>query len=130
VPGTPVLAHPPPCSHLPEIQRHLRPPRLPAGCTSGGRHSCGGRYLLASTDTFSSEHTRWVFDRFYGWLVPSLTEDQFSTIHHFVRKKSAHVTEYLCFPATSIAACAVIAKGGAGRGALGTLLRRRIFRPG
>src|SRR2546430_9168477 len=29
-------------------------------------------------------------------LVPSLTEDQFSTIHRFIRK-SAHVTEYFVF---------------------------------
>jgi len=37
-----------------------------------------------------------VFEPILRWLVPSLTEDQFSTIHHFVRK-SAHVTEYFVF---------------------------------
>jgi len=30
------------------------------------------------------------------WLDPSLTEDQVSTIHRFIRK-SAHVTEYFVF---------------------------------
>jgi len=30
------------------------------------------------------------------WLVPSLTEDQVSTIHRFIRK-SAHVAEYFVF---------------------------------
>jgi len=30
------------------------------------------------------------------WMIPSLTEDQFLTIHYFVRK-SAHFTEYFVF---------------------------------
>jgi len=37
-----------------------------------------------------------VFEPILRWLVPSLTEDQFSTIHRFIRK-SAHVTEYFVF---------------------------------
>jgi len=49
-----------------------------------------------STDTFSSEHTRWVFEPILRWLDPSLTPNQFELIHHFIRK-SAHFTEYFIF---------------------------------
>jgi VanZ family protein len=49
-----------------------------------------------STDTFSSQHTRWVFEPILRWLVPSLTASQFELIHHFIRK-CAHFTEYFIF---------------------------------
>jgi VanZ family protein len=49
-----------------------------------------------STDTFSAEHTAWVFEPLLRWLIPSLTEHQFHTIHYFIRK-SAHFSEYFVF---------------------------------
>jgi VanZ family protein len=49
-----------------------------------------------STDTFSSEHTAFVLAPVFRWLVPSLTAEQFDTIHHYLRK-SAHFTEYFIF---------------------------------
>jgi VanZ family protein len=89
--------NPRPAPHLPEIQRHLRPPRLPAWVHVWWPALLwAGVIFSASTDTFSSEHTRWVFEPILRWLVPSLTGDQFSTIHRFIRK-SAHVTEYFVF---------------------------------
>ena len=49
-----------------------------------------------STDTFSAEHTASLFEPFFRWLMPSLREDQFRTIHYFIRK-SAHFSEYFVF---------------------------------
>ncbi len=49
-----------------------------------------------SMDTFSSEHTAMVFSPVLHWLVPHLTDDQFDTIHHYLRK-SAHFGEYFIF---------------------------------
>src|SRR5258708_39210520 len=49
-----------------------------------------------STDTFSSEHPRWVFEPILRWLDPSLTANQFELIHLFIRK-CAHFTEYFVF---------------------------------
>src|SRR5690349_24845006 len=49
-----------------------------------------------STDTFSAEHTRWVFEPILRWLDPSLTASQFALIHHIIRK-CAHFTEYFIF---------------------------------
>jgi VanZ family protein len=49
-----------------------------------------------STDTFSSEHTSHFFEPLLRWFIPSLTEDQFDVIHHFIRK-SAHFIEYFIF---------------------------------
>ncbi len=49
-----------------------------------------------STDTFSSEHTGFILGPILRWLIPSLTEDQFDSIHFLIRK-SAHFTEYFVF---------------------------------
>jgi VanZ family protein len=49
-----------------------------------------------STDSFSSEHTATLLSIFVKWLLPHLTENQFSFIHHIIRK-SAHFTEYFIF---------------------------------
>jgi VanZ family protein len=49
-----------------------------------------------STDTFSAEHTASVFEPLLRWLIPSLSEDQFLSIHYFIRK-SAHFSEYFVF---------------------------------
>lgn len=50
----------------------------------------------ASTDTFSSANTGTVLERLLGWLTISITEDQFDSLHHIIRK-SAHFTEYFVF---------------------------------
>jgi VanZ family protein len=52
--------------------------------------------FLASTDSFSSEHTSSVFQPLLRWLLPALTISQFDRIHHLIRK-SAHFTEYFIF---------------------------------
>ena len=49
-----------------------------------------------STDTLSSEHTAWVFEPILRWMIPSLTADQFETVHHVIRK-CAHISEYFVF---------------------------------
>jgi len=49
-----------------------------------------------STDSFSAEHTASVIEPILRWLIPSLTEDQFLSIHYFIRK-SAHFSEYFVF---------------------------------
>jgi len=49
-----------------------------------------------STDTLSSEHTACVFEPILRWMIPSLTADQFETVHHVIRK-CAHISEYFVF---------------------------------
>lgn len=49
-----------------------------------------------STDSFSAEHTASVIEPILRWLISSLTEDQFLSIHYFIRK-SAHFSEYFVF---------------------------------
>ena len=49
-----------------------------------------------STDTLSSEHTAWVLEPILRWMIPSLTADQFETVHHVIRK-CAHISEYFVF---------------------------------
>ena len=55
-----------------------------------------GVIFFMSTDTFSSEHTGSVLEPILRWLIPSLTDERFDTIHYFIRK-SAHFTEYFVF---------------------------------
>jgi VanZ family protein len=55
-----------------------------------------GIIFSMSTDTFSSEHTGGVLEPVLRWLVPSLAEEQFFSIHSFLRK-SAHFSEYFVF---------------------------------
>jgi len=89
--------NPRPAPHLTEIQDRLRPPRVPAWLrTWWPALLWAGVIFSMSTDTFSSEHTAWVFEPILRWMVRSLTEDQFSTIHHYIRK-SAHFAEYFIF---------------------------------
>lgn len=52
--------------------------------------------FVASTDTFSAGHTGAFIEPILHWFVPSLSEEQFETIHFFIRK-SAHFTEYFVF---------------------------------
>lgn len=52
-----------------------------------------GVIFMASTDSFSAQHTGSVLATLLGWLLPNLSADQFEHIHHVVRK-SAHFVEY------------------------------------
>jgi VanZ family protein len=56
----------------------------------------GAVIFLASTDTFSAEHTASVFGAILHWFAPSLSETAFNAIHFYIRK-SAHFTEYFIF---------------------------------
>ena len=49
-----------------------------------------------STDTFSAEHTKWIFEPVLRWLVPGLAQSQYENIHHIIRK-CAHFTEYFVY---------------------------------
>jgi VanZ family protein len=49
-----------------------------------------------STDSFSSEHTKWFFEPVIRWIGPSLAKAQVELIHHYIRK-CAHFTEYFVF---------------------------------
>jgi VanZ family protein len=51
---------------------------------------------LASTDSFSSEHTASVLQPILKWFYPALTTAQFEVIHHLIRK-TAHFCEYFVF---------------------------------
>jgi VanZ family protein len=51
---------------------------------------------MASTDSFSAEHTGSILTPILHWLFPSLTHAQFRTIHFFIRK-AAHFSEYFIF---------------------------------
>ena len=89
--------NPRPAPHLPEIQARVRPPRVPAWLWAWWPVVLWACFIFTmSTDTFSSEHTRWVFEPILRWLDPSLTANQFELIHHFIRK-CAHFTEYFIF---------------------------------
>jgi len=89
--------NPRPAPHLQEIQARLRPPRLPAWLRAWGPALLwAGLIFTMSSDMFSSEHTRWVFEPILRGLVPSLTHRQFELIHHLIRK-CAHFTEYFIF---------------------------------
>ena len=89
--------NPRPAPHLPEIQARLRTPRVPAWLRAWWPALLwAGVIFSMSTDTFSAEHTGSVLEPVMRWLVPSLSEDLFLTIHYFIRK-SAHFTEYFVF---------------------------------
>jgi VanZ family protein len=49
--------------------------------------------FILSTDTFSSDHTSIIIERFLRSFLPHITARQIDTIHFFVRK-TAHLTEY------------------------------------
>lgn len=89
--------NPRPAPHLPEIQARLRPPRVPLWLHAWWPALLwAGVIFSLSTDTFSSEHTASVLEPVLKWMVRSLTDEQFDTIHHLIRK-SAHFTEYFIF---------------------------------
>lgn len=89
--------NPRPAPQLDEIGSRMRPPRSLAWLSAWWPALLwAGLIFTASTDTFSSEHTASVLEPILRWMIRSLTEDQFLTIHHFIRK-SAHFTEYFVF---------------------------------
>jgi VanZ family protein len=89
--------NPRPAPHLPEIQARLRPSRAPAWLRAWWPALLwAGVIFSMSTDTFSAEHTASLIEPILRWMVRSLTENQFSAIHYFIRK-SAHFTEYFVF---------------------------------
>jgi VanZ family protein len=55
-----------------------------------------GVIFSMSTDAFSARHTSAILGPILRWLIPSLTAEQFDTIHFFIRK-CAHFTEYFVF---------------------------------
>jgi VanZ family protein len=89
--------NPRPAPHLPEIQARFRPPRASAWLRAWWPALLwAGVIFTMSTDTFSSEHTASVFEPILRWTIPSLTADQFESIHRVIRK-CAHFTEYFVF---------------------------------
>lgn len=97
MPELPPWRNPRPAPQLPEIRAHLRPPRAPAWLRAWWPALLwAGVIFSMSTDTFSAEHTAWVFEPILRWMIPSLTADQFETVHHVIRK-CAHFTEYFVF---------------------------------
>ena len=89
--------NPRPAPHLPEFQARLRPPRMPSWLRAWWPALLWAGFIFSmSTDTFSTGHTALVFEPILRWMVRSLTEYQFLTIHFFIRK-SAHFTEYFVF---------------------------------
>ena len=89
--------NPRPAPQLSEIQSRLHPPRGWAWLKAWWPAIAWACVIFSmSTDTFSSEHTASVIEPVLRWLIPSLTENQFSSIHYFIRK-SAHFSEYFVF---------------------------------
>jgi len=89
--------NPRPAPHLPEVQPRLAHLLLPNWLRSWWPALLwAGVIFLMSTDTFSSEHTGEVVWPILRWIYPAITDDQFSVIHHLIRK-STHFTEYFVF---------------------------------
>jgi VanZ family protein len=55
-----------------------------------------GVIFTMSTDPFSADHTKWVFEPVLRWLIPGLAQSQYDLMHHVIRK-CAHFTEYFIF---------------------------------
>ena len=97
MPELPPWRNPRPAPQLAEIQARLQPPRVPTWLRAWWPALLwAGVIFSMSTDTFSSQHTAWVFEPILRWMIPSLTAGQFESIHHVIRK-SAHFTEYFVF---------------------------------
>ena len=89
--------NPRPAPQLAEIQSRLHAPRVWNWLKAWWPAIAWACVIFSmSTDTFSAEHTASVFEPILRWLMPSLTEDQFRSIHYFIRK-SAHFSEYFVF---------------------------------
>jgi len=89
--------NPRPAPQLQEIQARLQPPRMPAWVRAWWPVAIWACFIFTmSTDTFSAEHTRWVFEPILHWMFPSLLPHQLEHIHHIIRK-CAHFAEYFIF---------------------------------
>ena len=89
--------NPRPAPQLQEIQARLQPPRMPAWVRAWWPVLAWACFIFTmSTDTFSAEHTRWVFEPILHWMFPSLLPHQLEHIHHIIRK-CAHFAEYFIF---------------------------------
>ena len=55
-----------------------------------------GVIFTMSTDPFSSDHTKWIFEPVLRWLIPGLAQRQYDYMHHIIRK-CAHFTEYFVY---------------------------------
>jgi VanZ family protein len=88
---------PRPAPRLPEMQPGLHKLLIPRWLRSWWPAVAWACVIFTlSSDSFSSEHTASLLSPVVHWLFPHLTENQFSLIHHIIRK-SAHFTEYLIF---------------------------------
>lgn len=89
--------NPRPAPDLHEIRNRLQPSRAMVWLSAWWPALVwAGVIFSLSTDAFSSEHTASVLEPVLKWMVRSITDDQFDTIHHLIRK-SAHFTEYFIF---------------------------------
>ena len=89
--------NPRPAPQLAEIQGRLSPPREWGWLRAWWPAIVWACVIFSmSTDSFSAEHTASLFEPVLRWLIPSLTENQFLSIHYFIRK-SAHFSEYFVF---------------------------------
>ena len=89
--------NPRPAPQLPEMHPRLHKLLIPAWLRAWWPAVAWACVIFTlSTDSFSSEHTATFLSILVKWLFPHLTENQFSFIHHIIRK-SAHFTEYLIF---------------------------------
>lgn len=89
--------NPRPAPELGEIRRRMEPPRAWVWLRAWWPALLWAGFIFTmSTDSFSAEHTASVIAPVLRWIMPSMSEDLFETIHHFIRK-SAHFTEYFVF---------------------------------
>jgi VanZ family protein len=104
--------NPRPAPQLNEIRRRLAPDRPPGTGLLLFLKAWWPAILWAclifsfSTDSFSSASTGSILEPLLHRFWPSLTAEQFETIHHFIRK-SAHFTEYFIF-------CVLLFRGARG----------------
>ena len=88
---------PRPAPHLSDVQPRIAEVLIPGWLRAWWPALLwAGVIFLMSTDTFSSEHTKWFLTPVIHWLRPSLTPRQIEAVHHFIRK-TAHFTEYFIF---------------------------------
>jgi VanZ family protein len=97
VPESQPWRNPPPAPQLEEIQSRMLPPRGWTWLRAWWPAIAWACVIFSmSTDTFSAEHTAAVVEPILRWLIPSLTDVQFLSMHYFIRK-SAHFSEYFVF---------------------------------
>ena len=90
--------NPPPAPQLSELRPRIPPKSfIPAWLRAWSPALLWGVVIfVASTDSFSHDHTANVFRYILHWFAPSLSAAAFESIHHFIRK-SAHFIEYFIF---------------------------------